>query len=160
MTPLLAHLEQQVASARRLLGIVLAQGEAIRRQDVSTLLARLGDLQTEVAARQRLELERDGIVRGAAARLGLPLDAVDLDALLTLGDGGDAESARTLSAELRGLLDEVRRAHETNRVLLRQELSFLDHLLRLMSGAPQGSYSPNGWTEAPLHAVAAVDMRA
>jgi hypothetical protein len=42
---LLEHLERQLASARRLLQIVLAQGEAIRLQDVETVLARLGDVQ-------------------------------------------------------------------------------------------------------------------
>jgi hypothetical protein len=36
-----------------------------------------------------------------------------------------------LSAELHGLLSEVQREHRVNRVLMHQELAFLDHLLRL-----------------------------
>ena len=42
------------------------------------------------------------------------------------------ERARELSAELRGLLAEIERVHDQNRILIRQELSFLDHLMRLM----------------------------
>ena len=59
---LLDHLEQQLASARRLLQIVLAQSEAIREQDVETVLARLGDVQTEMVKRVQLERERDGLL--------------------------------------------------------------------------------------------------
>ena len=71
----------------------------------------------------------------------------------------EAEQARSLSAELVGLLRETGRIHEQNRVLLRQELAFLDHLMRALSGTPQGGYSPTGWvrTNAP---VTVVDARA
>jgi hypothetical protein len=57
--PVLGHLQRQLESARRLLGIVLAQGEAIRRRDVESVLARLTDVQAELAERRRLELERE-----------------------------------------------------------------------------------------------------
>jgi hypothetical protein len=57
-----------------------------------------------------------------------------------------------MSAELRGLLVEIGKVHSVNRVLIRQELSFLDHLMRLLSGAPQAGYSATGWTNAPQSA--------
>ena len=156
---LLPHLEQQVASARRLLRIVLAQGDAIRAQDTEGVLALLADIQTELTTRDRLELERDAILRTAGARLGIPVDAVDLEAVLAVAPAHEATPARTLSAELRGLLQEVERTHDTNRVLIRQELSFLAHLMRVLSGTPSAGYSPNGWTPAP-QAANAVDARA
>lgn len=156
---LLPHLEQQVASARRLLRIVLAQGDAIRAQDTEGVLALLADIQTELTTRDRLELERDAILRTAGARLGIPVDAVDLEAVLAVAPAHEAIPARTLSAELRGLLQEVERTHETNRVLIRQELSFLAHLMRVLSGTPSAGYSANGWTPAP-QAARAVDARA
>ena len=31
--------------------------------------------------------------------------------------------------------------HDQNRLLVRQELSFLDHLMRVLSGTPQSGYS-------------------
>ena len=34
-------------------------------------------------------------------------------------------------------------------MLLRQELAFLDHLMRVLSGTPQGGYSPTGWLGTP-----------
>ena len=55
----------------------------------------------------------------------------------------------TMSAELRGLLTEIGQVHTCNRVLIRQELSFLDHLMRVLSGAPEAGYSQTGWTHAP-----------
>jgi len=160
MTPtIVQHLERQTGSARRLLSIVLAQGEAIREQDVEAVLARLADMQAELAARNELEAERDTILANAAERLGLHPQSVDLELLLAGAPSPDAARARELSAELRGLLVEVGRVHELNRVLLRQELVFLGHLMRILSGAPQGGYSPTGYV-AVAQAGRAVDARA
>jgi hypothetical protein len=156
---LVPHLEQQVASARRLLRIVLAQGEAIRAQDTEGVLALLADIQTELTTRDRLEIERDGILRAAGIRLGIAIDQVDLEAVLAVAPAHEAGPARALSSELRGLLQEVERTHDTNRVLIRQELSFLAHLMRVLSGAPSAGYSATGWTAAP-QAARAVDARA
>jgi FlgN protein len=149
VSALVAHLERQVESARRLLGIVLAQKEAIKRQDVETLLARLTDVQLEMRSRERLEFERDELIRSSAARLGIEPYDVDVDAIATLVPAAEADTARALSAELRGLLTEVSHVHTTNRVLIRQELSFLDHLMRVLSGAPEAGYSPTGWAPTP-----------
>jgi hypothetical protein len=159
VSAVVSHLERQVASSRRLLGIVLAQGEAIRAQDVEGVLARLSDVQIEMAVRNRLELERDGILRDAGARLGVSPEQVDLEGVLLDAPARDAERARELSAELRGLLLETQRTHDQNRVLIRQELSFLSHLMSVMSGAPRAGYSMDGWAAAP-QPVRAVDARA
>ena len=159
MSTVVAHLEKQVASSRRLLGIVLAQGEAIRAQDVEGVLARLSDVQIEMAVRNRLEFERDGILRDASARLGIAPEQVDLEGVLVDAPATEADRARELSAELRGLLLETQRTHEQNRVLIRQELSFLSHLMSVMSGAPRAGYSPDGWTATPQPSRA-VDARA
>jgi hypothetical protein len=132
MSALLAHLERQLQSSRRLL---------------------------EMAHRARLETERETILRTAAAERGVETGAIDLDALLVDAPGPEARQARALSSELFGLVTEVGRVHEQNRVLLRQELTFLDHLMRVLSGTPQGGYSPVGMV-ATSAAVATVDARA
>jgi hypothetical protein len=149
MTGLLDHLERQLASSRRMLQVVLAQGEAIRRQDVEGVIARLGDVQAEMVKRVQLERERDRFVQQAAVLLGCPVGAVTLESLLQLVSPAEAQVAREKSAELRGLLAEVARVHGQNKVLIRQELAFLDHLVRVMSGAPQAGYSAVGATAAP-----------
>lgn len=144
---LLSHLARQLESARALLANVLGQNAAIRRQDVSTLLVRLGDLQGEMANRRRLELERDLLIRDAAIELGMSEDEVDLDSILELVPGEESQRARLDSAELRGLLTEISRVHQQNRVLIRQELAFVDHLMRVLGGVPQGPYSPLGFEQ-------------
>jgi hypothetical protein len=155
---LLEHLERQLASARRLLQIVLAQGEAIRLQDVETVLARLGDVQAEMVKRVQLERERDAVLAQAAGSLAMPAAEITLEALMAMLPAADAERARSLSAELRGTLSEVSRVHAQNRILIRQELAFLDHLMRVLSGVPQAGYSPVGQT-ANAQPANLIDMR-
>jgi FlgN protein len=125
------HLELQIASAQRLLDLVLRQGAAIRERDVEGVLARLGDIQVEMAARESLERERTELIRRAAIRLGIEPVEVGLPALSGLASPADQERLLGRSAELRGLLAEIAREHGINRALMRQELTFLDHLLRV-----------------------------
>lgn len=159
MSRLIDHLKRQLESSRRLLEIVLSQRDAIRRQDVETVLASLTDVQSEMAYRARLEQERDTILYETARLTGAAPDTLDLEAVLVGVPTAEAAQARALSAELRGLITEVGRIHDQNRILLRQELTFLDHLMRVMSGTPQAGYKPGGWATMP-QVVNTVDARA
>ena len=147
------HLQEQIASGRRLLGSILAQGKAIREQDVEGVVARLGDIKTEMDLRGRLEGTRSELLTRAGQRLGVPPAAVTLEALTTLMAPLEAATARERSAELRGLLEEITREHGINRALMRQELAFLDHLMRLVGGEPDAGYGPQTGT-APSAAPA------
>jgi hypothetical protein len=139
----LAHLDAQLDSARRLLAQVLRQSGAIRRRDVDGVLATMTDIQGEMASRTRLESERTRLLVNAGALLGVAAETVTLSELTGLMDDADADEARTRSAELRGLLAEVEREHAINRALMRQELSFLEHLTRMLGGMPEaGGYGP------------------
>lgn len=139
----LTHLEVQLASARGLLQVVLEQGAAIRNRDVAAVVTLTGVLQAELQRRTSLELERARLLERAGARLGMAAGAVTLGALTELMDLRDAALAHERSAELRGLLDVVRREHHVNRALMTQELAFLDHLLRL-SGSTDSGYDAAG----------------
>ena len=156
----LAHLDAQLASARRLLAQVLRQSGAIRRRDVDGVLATMTDIQGEMAARGRLESERTALLWRAGSMLGIPAEAITLSELTSLMDEAGAAEACTRSAELRGLLAEVEREHAINRALMRQELAFLEHLTRMLGGMPQdGGYGPGPGVRpaqrqhAPLHVV-------
>jgi FlgN protein len=138
----LAHMELQLASARRLLDFILKQRAAIRERDVETVLARLADMRAEMTLRSRLEHERAELLVRAGTELGVPAPAVTIEALTTLMPAPEAATARTRSAELRGLLAEVSREHGINRALMRQELAFLDHLVRLIDHQPESGYRP------------------
>lgn len=132
------HLGAQIESSRRLLEPVLRQGTAIRERDVEAVLARLAEIKAEMAAREGLELERGALIGQAGQRLGLGPGEVTLAALTGLASPLAAAEVEAKSAELRGLLAEIAREHGINRALMRQELTFLDHLIRLTGEAPDG----------------------
>jgi hypothetical protein len=130
----LAHLQVQLESAGALLQACIAQYRAIRQRDVETVLARMADMQAESERRGRLERERTVLLGHAAGQLGIPAHTVTLDALATLLDPATAQEARARSARLLGTLDELQRQHQVNRVLMKQELAFVEHLTRMLTG--------------------------
>ena len=140
----IAHLDAQLESARRLLDLTLRQGVAIRGQQVDEVLARLSDIQVEMELRGQLEQQRTVLLNRAGAQLGVAGHAITLDALASLMDPATAAAARQRSAELRGLLTEIQREHTINRALMRQELAFLDHLTRTMAGQEDLGYRRPG----------------
>jgi flagellar biosynthesis/type III secretory pathway chaperone len=139
---ILAHLEEQLVAARRLLGVVLEQGAAIRRRDIQNVVRLAGMLQVEMQRRHLLEEDRLHLLQRAGVRLAMPAHGVTLTMLARLMDDDTAIYARERTAELRGLLHEIQREHTVNRALMQQELAFLDHLLRLTGGA--GGYDAAG----------------
>jgi hypothetical protein len=141
---LLVHLDTQINSARQLLKLVLAQGAAIRERDTDAVLARLADIQSEMVRRGALEQERARLLQRAGAALGIPATQVTLERLCALVTPGAATAAMQRSAELRGLLAEIAREHGINRALMRQELTFLSHLTRLIGQEPQAGYGRPG----------------
>ena len=138
----LAHLDVQIDSARRLLAIVLEQGAAIRARDIQNVVRLAGALQVEMHRREVIEAERMRLLQRAGAKLAIGPGDVSLTLLEGLMDEYSAQVARGRSAELRGMLVEIEREHTVNRALMQQELSFLDHLLRLAGGA--GGYDSAG----------------
>lgn len=156
----LQHLDAQIESARRLLGSILAQGKSIRQQDVEGVMARLADIKTEMDLRSRLEAERVTILTRAGAELGVQPAGVTLEGLTTLMSAAEAQLARARSAELRGLLDEIAREHGVNRALMRQELAFLDHLVRLLGQEADAGYTPDGQGPSIQSPHRAFDLRA
>lgn len=145
----LAHLDAQLVAARRLLQIVLEQGVAIRNRDVRSVVALTGILQAELQRRSLLESERARLLERAGARLQVAPAAVTLSLLESLLEPRAALVARARTSELRGLLEEAQREHYVNRVLMNQELAFLDHLLRLAGEGDELGYDAAGDRPAP-----------
>lgn len=153
MTGVLEHLGAQIESAKRLLDLTVKQGAAIRMRDVDGVVRRLQDLKVEGGRRERLELERSLLLDRAGSALGKPAEQVKLDDIATLLQPGEAAEAKARSTELRALLGEVQRETQLNRSLMRQELSFLDHLLKLAGHPSEPGYRPTG--EQPLTGTSA-----
>jgi hypothetical protein len=160
-TDVLAHLNAQLASARRLLQAVLLQGTAIRARDVQAVVGHAAAIQAEMDCRTRLDADRAALLRHAGSRLGLPAHEVTLEALGALLDDAQAALARERAAELRGLLAEIGREHHVNRALLHQELAFLGHLLAMVGAEEARTYSPERFVRsAPATALRALDTTA
>ena len=141
-----AHLDRQLVSARRLLEIVLRQGAAVRRRDVEQVVGALAEIQHEMAVRGQLEAERSQLLSRIAAVLQISPVAVTAEMLAGLLPDAQARAVSERSAELRGLLAEVASEHRVNRALMRQELAFLDHLMRLMGTDAPPAYTRSGAT--------------
>jgi hypothetical protein len=156
-----SHLDDQLASTSRLLQLVMTQAAAIRDRDVDTVLAVITEIQGEMDRRGALERIRAELLARAGAGLGVPGHVVTLDAICSLISPADATAARERSAELRGMLAEVARQHQANRILMRQELAFLEHLTRLLGGEEHGGYAPGGrgLIGAPVHPRSATPHR-
>lgn len=135
---LIAHLDAQLASADRMLDLVLQQGRAVRARDVESVLSLVGQLERESDARGALEASRTALLQRAGASLGVPGSAITIDAFCTLLTPPAAAAARERSTRLRGVLREVRDEHLIVRTLMRQELAFVDHLVRLLGGEDSG----------------------
>jgi len=156
----LAHLDAQIESARRLYGSILSQGKAIRGRDVETVVARLSDVRTEMSLRATLEEQRSDLLVRAGIALGVPAPNVTLEAMTTLMPPQEAAHARQRSAELRGLLAEIAREHGINRALMRQEMAFLDHLVRLIGQEPETGYGPAAGDQTQTSTHRVVDAQA
>jgi hypothetical protein len=145
----LAHLDAQLASATRLLEIVAAQAAAIRDRDVDLVVRQVAAFQAELERRTRVEEDRERLLARAGSALGVAPAAVTLTQLTALMDTPQAQLAQARSTELQRLLAEVTREHACNQALMRQELAFLDHLLRLVDPAQPTGYEAGGTRPRP-----------
>lgn len=141
---LLAHLDAQIASVARLLEIVLAQGAAIRARDVDGVVRQVAAFQAELERRTRVEDDRNRLLARAGAAMGMAPQTVTLTQLTATMTPDEAERATHRSAELQRLLAELQREHACNQALMRQELAFLDHLLRLVDPTAPVAYEAGG----------------
>lgn len=161
----LAHLDAQIASSRRLLEVVLEQGAAIRARDVHAVVRLAGILRGEMGRRQLLEEQRALLLTRSGARLGVAPEAVTLTQLQALMDPPTAERASARSAELSGLLHELQREHACNRALMQIELGFLDHLMGMLALDGVNGYDTRGSATAitrsrPHGTLHVLDLRA
>ena len=145
----LAHLDAQLVSARRLLDLVLKHAAAVRDRDPEGVLGCLAEIQGEMERRGHLETDRARLLQHAAVHSNVPAHEIDLELLATLIPGAQAAAARSKSTALRGLLTEIAREHLVNRALMRQELALLDHLTRLIGGDEPLGYRPAATVPAP-----------
>lgn len=140
----LAHLDAQIDSARRLLEVVLEQGAAIRERDVHNVVRLAGILRGEMGRRQLLEEQRGRLLARCGERLAIPAQDVTLARLSALMEPTAAKLASARSAELRGLLHELQREHTCNRALMQIELGFLDHLMGILALDGVSGYDTHG----------------
>lgn len=141
---LVGHLDEQLRSVVRLRAAVEDLGAAIRGRDVEAVLRHTGTLEAETTFRSTLENRRTALLHRGAAMLGVLPHEVSVTGLCELVDPEQAAAARERSDRLLGAMEDVAREHRTNRALMQQELSFLDHLMHLGGVPPEPTYEPPG----------------
>ncbi|WP_026911639.1 hypothetical protein [Patulibacter minatonensis] len=141
---LVLHLDEQLRSVVRLRAAVEELGVAIRARDVAAVLRHTGTLEAESTFRTTLEERRTALLQRGAAMLGVEPWEVSVTGLCSLVDPQQALLARERSDELLAAMEEVAREHRTNRTLMQQELSFLDHLMHLGGVPAEPTYEPPG----------------
>jgi len=160
----IAHLDAQLASAARLLEIVMAQHAAIVERDVDAVVRQVSAFQAEFQRRTRIEDERARLLARAGAALGLAPTEVTVTRMTLLMEPHHGRTAQTRSAELQRLLGELERQHALNQALMRQELAFLDHLLNLVEPSAALGYESGGTVSsmpaAPLPGRHSLDLHA
>ena len=125
-----------------------------------------------LAASQALQIPAGSTASGSGAHLGSGVDVQSYrrvrDSFLDLQYRGQNTNLQEWtsrangldSAELRGLLAEIAREHGINRALMRQELTFLAHLTRVLGQEPEPGYRPPGGTGATPPSHRALDLQA
>jgi hypothetical protein len=160
----IAHLDAQIASAARLLEIVMRQHAAINERDIDAVVHEVSAFQAEFQRRARIEDERSRLLARAGAALNLSPAEVTVTRMTLLMDPQHAHIAQTRSAELQQLLSELTRQHGLNQSLMRQELSFLDHLLNVVEPGAALGYEAGGTANsmpvAPLPGHHNLDLHA
>ncbi|MEV4422495.1 hypothetical protein AB0L40_21335 [Patulibacter sp. NPDC049589] len=141
---LVNHLDEQLRSVVRLRAAVEDLGAAIRARDVAAVLRHTGTLEAESTFRATLEERRAVLLQRGSAMLGVEPREVSVTGLCDLVDPEQAQLAKQRSDELLVAMEDVAREHRTNRTLMQQELSFLDHLLHLDGVPPDPTYEPPG----------------
>lgn len=140
---LASHLDAQLQSAERMLGIIERQERAIADRDPAQIMACAADLNGELARRQGLEADRARLLADAGRRLGVQPEQVTLDAIVAGAPADDADAIRQRSHDLGAKLVELERRYEANRTLVRQELAFVDQMIdALGAGTDAGGYTP------------------
>ena len=127
--------------------------------------------QVDLQAAPALEIPAGGIVGGAGAHLGAGVDIVayrrvrdqfvDLQFRAQNTNLGEW-AARTKTLDRAELTLNEPGENGINRALMRQELSFLSHLTRLLGGDPEPGYRPPGasGTAGPPPVHRALDLQA
>jgi hypothetical protein len=123
------QLASQTERQRRLLSLVRAQRDALRRGDVEALRTITADQEEAVLGAALLERDRDRHARALAESLGLDpgADASEIAAALPEGERNALEQA---AEELRAVVAELTDVSHGNRMLVEQELRTIDHLVR------------------------------
>ncbi|WP_210493834.1 hypothetical protein [Patulibacter sp. SYSU D01012] len=160
---LLGHLDEQLRSIERLARAVEALGTAVRVRDAPSVLRHTGTIEAETTFRVALEERRTALLVRGGQLLGMEPWAVTVTDLCTLLSPEEAEAVTGRSVQLVGATEAVAREHEANRMLLYQELTFVEHLLRLGGAPPRDvTYEPPPGVRPQPNAVpmSVLDLRA
>ena len=146
------NVREQARVWQRLLDLSIAQLKALQVQDVHAVHAVLQELEVAMLDRSRTEVRRGMLLTQAAGLLGLPLESLTRDVIVTYCEPELANELVTASEELRSLVVELDAVVARNSALLQQELQIIEVLVKgaTVDTSVRATYGKHGMQqEAP-----------
>lgn len=146
------NVDEQARVWRRLLELSMVQMQALSVQDVHTVHGVLQEIEVTMLERSRTEVRRSVLLAQAGAVLGIPHDAVTRDVISAHCEPATAERLRVAAEELRSLIVELDAIVHRNSMLLEQELSIIEVMVKgaTVDTTQRATYGKHGTqTEAP-----------
>lgn len=146
------NVQEQTRVWSRLLDLSRAQLAALQAQDVHAVHAILQEIEIVMLDRSRTEVRRGMLLNQAASMLGMAPDHVTRDVIVAQCDAPLGEALEEAAEELRALIVELDAVVARNTVMLEQELSIIEVLVRgaTVDTAVRTTYGKHGMQqEAP-----------
>ena len=146
------NVREQARVWQRLLDLSIRQLQALQVQDVHTVHAVLQEIEVAMLDRSRTEVRRGMLLTQAAGLLGLPLESLTRDVIVTYCEPELANELVTASEELRSLVVELDAVVARNSALLQQELQIIEVLVKgaTVDTSVRATYGKHGMQqEAP-----------
>ncbi|RKY63849.1 MAG: hypothetical protein DRQ08_05775 [Candidatus Latescibacterota bacterium] len=145
LSHMIGLMEEEVKAFRNLLDALLEQRKALVQGDEGGFVRSVHRKAEILERTQRLEDEKEEVVRDLAGRLDLPSERPTLPQIISAVEEEYARRLSELRETLLELLRKVHRTSETNRFLIEHALSFVERNIQLLTESKSGDgYGASG----------------
>lgn len=144
-------LDEELERQELVLAVTRSQEEAIMARDIGCIQQKTAALEGLIRDAAQAEKDRKALMETVAQEYGLAPEKQSMSGLISVAPGPWADRLRHFQKELRGVLEQTRRAVHANRRTLRQSQRIVQQCIRsLQPGtSPPGDYTATG-ADSPL----------